>query len=286
MKGLGFKNYSNTYYRCLGIGELKNYRDENGYVDSYRKNEKLKSYINSLGESLNLPYYLVITLLADEKLKQCRIYAEYVQYVKTEFEKYINQYGSLKGIRHNDPVLYEKFRTMMKNYGDGTEMNLSPENWLSIFELDNVENKFLNKPAKTIDINPFMEKLNQQFGEKSFSSKDLSSQDYRLILSKAIKLAIPVKELFRNYGLNYKGNTVNRLSSVKVDHIPYLEEMRRLRDNLMLAQGYTLENGYSKEEIFEAKVNACQYAYNKYKNKMYNFTLDENVDELNTQKQL
>ena len=45
MKGLGYKEYSDTYFRCLGLFDLEKYRDETGFVDSYRKNEKLKAYI-------------------------------------------------------------------------------------------------------------------------------------------------------------------------------------------------------------------------------------------------
>ena len=35
------------------------------------------------------------------------------------------------------------------------------------------------------------------------------------------------------------------------------------------------ENGYCKEEIFEAKVTACKQAYDKFKDKMFNFEIDE-----------
>ena len=284
MKGLGFKNYSDTYFRCIGIFELKKYKDENGYVDSYRKNPTLKSYIYALGNKLNLPNYLVVTLLADENLAKCRIDVEYIQYIKTELHQYIKEYGSLKGIKHNNSALYDKFRILIKYYGDGGELDLTTSDWLNVFELNDADNNFQNRPQKTIDIIPIIEKLKQEFGNKPFSHANLLQQDYDKVLLKSVKLGIPLKELFRNYGLNYMGLTTNRLSSTQVYKIPYLQEMRALRDNWLQAYGYTLKNGYCEEEILEAKVHACQYAYNKYKDKMFNFTLEKDTEKNVTNK--
>ena len=139
MKGLGFRDYSDTYFRCMGIFDLKEYRDENGFVDSYRKNEQLKSYIVSLGKTLDLPYYLVITLLADEKLSKCYIGTEYINQVKTEMEQYAKENGSFNGIKRKNSNLYYKFSTLIRYYGDGGEIDLSPEDWLAVFELDDFE---------------------------------------------------------------------------------------------------------------------------------------------------
>lgn len=275
MKGLGYKDFSDIYFRCLGIFELKNYRNENGFVDSYRKNQKLKAYIIALSEVLNLPNYLVVTLVADEKLEKCHISTEYINHVKTELQQYVKENGSLKGIRRKNKKLYYKFNTLMKYYSDGSEISLTAEDWLNIFGLDNVENRFKKSVSKPIDITPIMDELKQKFGNNVISAKNLDAKSYSEILKKAVKLGIPPKELFRNYGLNYQGNTVNRLSEIQVTKIPYLEEMRDFRDNLLKAQGFTSENGYCKEEIFEAKVAACKQAYDKFKDKMFNFEIDE-----------
>ena len=78
--------------------------------------------------------------------------------------------------------------------------------------------------------------------------------------------------------LNYKGISIDRLSSMQVTEIPYLEEMKQVRDMWLQAKGYTKENGYCEEEIFEARVEACQYAYNKFKDKMFNFELSETIN--------
>lgn len=275
MKGLGYKDYSDTYFRCISLFELGKYRDDNGFVDNYRKDEKLKSYIWSLGRSFDLPYYLVITLIADEKLNKCFIATEYIESVKMELNRYVEEHGSLKGIKRNNTNLYYKLNMLARYYSDGSERDLNKGDLLSIFDLSDVENGFRTMPQEDVDIEAMMLGFKQEFGNRVISRKDIDSKKYYAIVKKAVKLAIPIKELFRNYGLNYKGNQVDRLSAMQVTKIPYLAEMKKFRDGLLEAQGITAENGYCKEEIFEARVKACQQAYNKFKDKMFNFTIDE-----------
>lgn len=275
MKDLGYKEYSDMYFRCIGIFELQNYRDENDFVDSYRTNPKLKEYIFSLSETLRIPTYLIITLLADEKLNEIFIDVEYIEQVKTELQHYIKVNGTLKGIRRKNPKLYEKFYVLIKYCSDGVE-SLSAEDWLDILELGDVENRFYKTKKNEVDVENIMTKLKQKFGNSIITLKDLDSKDYYKIRKTAARLNIPIKELFRNYELQYKGNTVNRLSSTKVTEIPYLDEMLQMRDRLLNEKGFTETNGYCKEEIFEAKVRACQQVYDHFKDKMFNFTTDIN----------
>ena len=284
MKGLGYKEYSDVYFRCMGIFDLSKYRDKNGFVDSYRKNETLKSYITGLAGYLEIPNYLVVTLLGDENLERCHIATEYISQVKSELQQYCLQYGSLKGLKTNNKRLYYKLDTLMRGYGYGEEVELTKDDWLRAFELDGFENDFRKSRKEPIDINPIMEDLRKKFGDSIISAKDIDSKDYRKIVIKAYQLAIPNNELFRSYGLNYSGNVSNRLSTMQVYEIPYLDEMRTLRDKLLEARGINAQNGYCEEEIFEARVEACKYVYSKYKDKMFNFTIDESQDMEDSEK--
>ena len=284
MKGLGYKNYSDTYFRCMGIFELRKYRDENGFVDSYRENGKLKAYITSLAESLGIPYYLIITLLADEDLYKCFIPTEYISQVKSELRQFcIKNNGSLKGLGHNKK-LYNKFCNLINYCGDGAGNVLTKEDWLIILDLDCFENGFRKSNREPININPIMEDLRKKVGDNVITAKDINSKDYHRIVVKSAQLGIPINELFRSCGLNYRGNASNRLSTMQVNEIPYLDEMRKLRDKLLEVQGFNKQNGYCEEEIFEAKVEACKYAYGKFKDKMFNFTIDESQDMENGEK--
>lgn len=274
MKGLGFRDYSDTYYRCKGIFDLKKYRDNNGFVDSYRKNEKMKAYVLALAEHLELPYYLVVTLLADEKLEKCFIDTEYIKYVQTELQNYVAEHGSLKNIKVKDKSLYFKFNTLIRYYSDGSEIQLSKADWLNLFGLEGVEHDFREVKHKTDNIEDIMDLLKKNFADEQIKYSYLTPSQYYSILQKAIQLAIPVKELFRNYGLNYDGNTVDRLSKMQVSEIPYLQDMKLFIENSLKTQGISEQNGYCREEVFEAKVKACKQAYEKYKDKIYNFTTD------------
>lgn len=282
MKRLGFKEYSDIYYRCMGLFELSKYRDENGFVDGYRKNETLKAYVSAIAEYLNIPYYLVVTLVADENIQKCHIATEYVSQVKSQLQQFYLQHGSLKGLKTKNKKLYYQFDNLMKYYADGDDGLLTKEDWLVAFELGGLDNSFRPSTKADIDIISIMEAIKRKFGERVITANDVRGDYYKVVI-KASRLGIPIQELFRNYGINYKGNNVDRLSRMQVTQIPYLIEMRKFRDNLLEANGYTKENGYCEEELFEARVKACKLAYDKYKDKMFNFTIDE-VEDLKNKK--
>ena len=119
MKDLGYGNYSDICNRCKELEKLKNFRDEEGYVDSYRQDKLYSGYITYLSKTLDLPYSIIIQLLCDEKLKTITISTEYVAYVKAELEKFIEANGSLKGFSR-DKVLYEKFHNLRRYISAGT----------------------------------------------------------------------------------------------------------------------------------------------------------------------
>jgi hypothetical protein len=273
MKGLGFKEYSDVYYRCIDLFELSKYRDEDGFVDSYKKNEKLKAYVASLARHLEIPYYLVVTLLANENLKNCYIATEYVSYVKSALQQYYLKNGSLKGLKSNDETLYYQFDTLIKYYADDNG-TLDREDWLEVFEINSNDSGFKKTIKETVDVSPIMSDLKRKFGDSVITAKDIDSKIYRKITVAAAKQGVPLQELFRNYGINYRGSTTDRLSRVQVTQIPYLREMREYCDKLLEVNGYTMENGCCKEEIFEARVKACKQTYNKFKDQMFNFTID------------
>lgn len=208
---------------------------------------------------------------------------EYISQVKAELQQYCLQNGSLKGLRTQNKKLYNKFITVINSYGDGNETVLTKQDWLVALELDGYENGFKKTIRSEVDIKPIMHNLKQKFGDNVIGSKDIDRKDYHHIYMKSVKLGVPVKELFREYGLNYRGNISNRLSSMQVTQIPYLSQMREFRDKWLEAQGFTDKKRYCKEEIFEARVKACKLAYDKYKDKMFNFTIDE-VEDLENKK--
>ena len=46
------------------------------------------------------------------------------------------------------------------------------------------------------------------------------------VISADLLVEVFFYEIFKTYGLNVKGNNIERLASVKVDEIPFIEEMK------------------------------------------------------------
>ena len=277
MKDLGFKEYSDIYFRCIGLENLKNYRDNDGYVDSYRTNAKMKAYIQDLAKTLDLPYYIIIALICNEKLKKCSIFTEYVELVKQQLINYYNVHGTLIGLKRKNEALYEKFNTLVKYFSDGTESKFTKEEWLECFGLNNVEHGFEKITTKIIDINDEMSKLKAKYGKTQIILKDLDRNTYHKIVRKAVALGITVDEVFAIYGLKCNGITLNRLSKVYTSEIPYWAEMLKRRDELMQKVD---TKDMCKEEVFEYKVKVSKIVYEEFKDKIYNFNQDAVEEQL------
>ncbi len=268
---LGFKTFSRMAMRCKGLQKLKEFRKD-GFVDDYHVDDKFSSYITSLAESLNIPYYLVITLIADEKLSKYVISADYVKYVQTLLENYIAEYGDLVGIKRKDSKAYSAFTTLCDTCSDGSGQKFSKKEWLTMFGLEGFENRFLEKNKfEKIDISLVMQKLKDKFGDAEFGARDIDRDLYRKILKHATQYAISVKSIFDDYGLNYRGINIKRLNHVTMTEIPYFKEIKALRDKLIKQSGISLENGNTEEECLEAKIKAVQQAYKKYEQKIESF---------------
>ncbi len=268
---LGFKTFSIKAMRCKGLQKLKEFR-KNGYVDDYHTDGKYSSYIIALAAYLNIPYYLLITLIADERLSKYVITTDYVKYVQTLLENYIAQYGDLVGIKRKDPKTYGAFSTLYKTFSDGSGQKFSKKEWLVLFGLEDFENKFAEKSEfENVDIAIVMQKLKDKFGDAEFSAKDIDRYMYRKILKFATQYAISVKSIFDEYSLNYRGINIKRLNHVTMQEIPYFKEMKALRDKLIEQSGISLQNGNTEEECLEAKIKAVQQAYKEYEQKIESF---------------
>ncbi len=275
MKSLGFREYSDVYYRCKDLVKLKNYRDAEGYVDSFRTNVQFKQYISDIAKGYGIPYSFVIFLLCDEKVRRFAISTEYISYVKSGLEDYILLNGSLDGISSRDPELYAKLDNVKKYFSIGNGDYFSNEDLLLVLELDGVKNRMTDSTKTDFDVDEIMLNLKKNGGK--VTSKSLTNIEYRRIVAKSIKLGVPVQELFKSYGIDYHGNNTNRLSKVYVETLPFLQEMKKRRDEIISTVGLPVDA--CKEEIFEARLKACQQVYAEFKDKIYNFTPDDVKDK-------
>ena len=285
---LGFKEYSEDYYRCKDIFKIKEFRDDEGFVDSFRLDRKFAAYVKDLAITYEVPHDFIIVILCDEKLKKYNIAIDKVRYIERSLKNYATLYGTFVGLRRNDPVLFESFEYLTRYYSDGSEQTFSKKEWLDIFGLGDVENRFkdVNK-QEVIDIDDVMLKLKNLHPDGFIVAKDIDSRDYRKIIKKAVKMGVSVGEVFNTYDLKCKGARISRLTRAYVKEYPYLQEIKERRDKLILQSGKTKENGCCKEEILEARVKAMQQVYLEFKEKLENYLPEdislENSENLNAE---
>lgn len=266
---LGFKQYSDTYYRAYKALRVKDYRDSEGYVDDYRLNHSLNAFIKDLAITYEVPYYFIIVFMCGEKIRSYNISVDKVAFIKRRLENYATENnGTLYGLRWKDPSLYNAFDYLIDYFSDGSEQSFTKQEWLEIFELD-VPNKFWARSNKQVDnIEDVILRLKQQFPEGFVVAKDMDQKDYRKIVKKAVSMGVTVSELLNQYGLKCKGASISRLARAYVEEVPYIDEMKKRFNELILEIGKTKENGSCKEEIFEARVQAMQQVYAEFMEKL------------------
>lgn len=269
---LGYKQYSDLYFRSIGINHLAKYRDSEGFVDSYRDNRQFRLYISDLSITFGIPYYLTVTLLADEKLRDYEVSLDKVAYTKQILTNYVREHGSFVGITLKNKKIYDEFCYLIRHFSDGTQQKFSRIEWLEIFGLADFDHKFSEETSGAeVDVTEIMQRLKREYGEEFVLTKNINSMDYSKILRKAIELDISVEDLFRMYEINYAGTARSRLSAVKLNHVPYLKEMKNLRDALMEGYGVKMSAGFTKEEVFEAKVKAVKTVYAEFKDRLEHY---------------
>lgn len=281
---LGYKNFSDDYYRCMELEKLKTYRDENGFIDGYRKDKRLVNYVRDVAIAYAVPYYIILCLVCDEKLNSYTIEVDKVKFTERLLTNYAKQFESFVGIKRNHPKVYNAFEYLTRYYSDGSECGFSKQEWLDIFGLGDVEHRFWDITRENTDIDQAIKNIKSQCKDGVVIAKDVDSKDYIKVVKKSVQMGISVSELLSMYGLKHKHLSSSRMARTEVDEIPYLSEMKQRRDELILTSGKTEENGCCKEEIFEAKLHASIQVYNEYKEKLlsyipkeYSLFEDENV---------
>lgn len=265
MHDLGYREYSDMYLKCMGILKLKEYRDFEGYVDDYKSDIKYAGYINNLAELMHVPSFVLVELIANEKARKHKIPVDYLNMVKHELNKHVAEYGSLKGLMIKNKKLYRRFNYLVKTFSDGTETEFNKIDWLDTFGLSDVEHDFQEIESEIIDIKPIMRNLKLKYENNAIGRKDIDSYDYALICRKATKMGLGVGELMRIYEINYKDLDKPRLSHIYTDRVPYLQEMKEYRDELIAKSEVSLKAGYCKEEVFLDRIKKCLIVYSAFK---------------------
>ena len=268
---LGFKEYSDDYHRTMPLFKIYEYEDKNGYVDDFKTNRVLANFVKDLAITYDVPYYFIIVFLADKKLKRYNITVDKIKYIEKKLKNYAATNKSFVGMRRKDPVLFEQFSCLIKYYSDGSEQVFSKQEWLSAFGLGDIDNRFRDSGQDEIDVDDIMLKIKSQNPSGYIYAKDLDLSDYRKIVKKSVAMGVSVSGLFNAYGIKCKGSSIERLTRVYVEDLPYMEEMKNMFDKLIIQSGKTEENN-CKEELLEVKIDAMKQVYAAFKEKLDNYT--------------
>lgn len=271
MKMHGYREYSDIYFRCMGLDRLKDYRDSQGYVDSYKKNEKMKNYIESLADTYNIPYYLIIGLVCEEKQKRVVLQGDFIGKLKRDLINYIDVFHTLKGLKTKDYELYNRIIIAKRLLSDGSGAVLTSKDVLTVLGIENVESNFNDTTVQDLDIEEIMQDIKANYDGTMVKLNTIKNSDYRKICKKAISMGIFVSDLFKMYGMKCNGLKIERLSRIYLNEIPYINEMIERKHELIKESGISIANGNCKEEIMEITLKASLQAYEEFKGLIADF---------------
>jgi len=271
MHNLGYRSYSDLYFRFLALTKLPKYRDKHGFVDAYRDDEQMRARINSLAASSKMPIAVLVELLAGENLQKHYLGIDYLRYVAQKLEEYVDENGTLDGISKKDIPLYTKVLTIRKFLSRENGEELTVEDVIDLLDVDTRGHEFRKARSEVKNLEDIMTELGVKSSEQNRKiwKKDIPAEDYRTILMRSIALGVTTKAFFKLYDIDYvDGRNVDRLKNVVVREYPYMSQMREMRDKLMEESGVSLENGFCKEEVFEKRLQVCMQVYDLFKEKI------------------
>lgn len=279
------EKYNPTKMAMNTLKQLDNFKDENGYVDSYRNNKKLNASVDSVAIYYNLPISLVITLLGEKQLKFYTLNIDRYDYIKTCLAEYISKYGSLVGIKQKDERLYSLLCSTTKIHPTHNGKKISVAELVKELGFGDYENNF-KETSNSKPFNPeeFMNKYRNiitRNGNK-INLSDLDSNDYSYLSNYLRRSSLSFAEFFAGYGVEYTSQKVFETNKhLKVQAYPFLDEMKAEVDSL-LQDFYNNNPNFqfmNEEDLFKDRVTACQFVYGKYKPKILELFSQKSNDE-------
>ncbi|MBQ8451777.1 MAG: hypothetical protein IJ538_03265 [Clostridia bacterium] len=275
MKELGFTTYSDTYFYYLGLFDLEKFRDEDGFVDSFRSDKQMNNKIDTYAVKLDMPVSVVVELVGNENLRRAILHIGQLDFVVSRLEKYLNMFGSYEGISQNDPQLYDILQRL-KNVVQ-TKSGKFPTTAELIEEIGGpaADNNFLTYTIETpFDFDSYISsRINAgEFKEHKIMRSDIPDDIYIKLTRYVRRNGLTLQEYFNKFGLEYPDfKEYSGLKYVNVKEYPYINEMRIERDKLV-DEFKSNHPDFSEEQIFEYYIEACKIVYNKFKPKIEEFS--------------
>jgi len=268
------------YTRFVKLLTLADYRDNAGFVDKYRQDKKMKAYVSSCAESLDMPVSVVVGLIANQNLRKYIYSGNIFRYIGKGLTRYKGEHGSFKNISKYEPELFEKLNSLKKQIVNEKSTPLTTEELIEFLQVKMVENDFNQvKDYAAINEVALIEELREialQNGNL-LARQLLTEQQYSNLLKISKKYGMYPVDFISSLGISYvSGRRVSAYSRCYVSDYPYLYEMRAERDK-MLAKNKVI-NKVSEEEAFVIYLDICREVYDKYKQKIFDWADSDSED--------
>ena len=272
------------------LASLENYKDSQGYVDSFRSARQLNASLDTCSAVHKLPVSLLITLVANQKLKRYALNVDRYDYIKARLYDYISKHGNLVGIKQKDRRLYDLLCSTAKTYPTQDGQKISIAELVEVFGFGDYENNF-NPNVKSSSFNPVV--FLNKYGDKiikngnKISLSDISTNDYAMLANYTRRNSTTIQNFFKSVGVKYiTPKAVKRDAYLTVSEYPYLDEMKTEVESL-LAEYYhnnPQKEPYDAETLFKNRLTACQFVYEKYKEKIDTaFSNEESQSKIKSQ---
>lgn len=273
--------YNNVKTIISRLNNLENFKDENGFVDTYRKNQAMNAFIDSCSLNFDLPPSLIVTLLANQNLKKYSLRVDRYDYIKTRLAEFVKNNGSLIMVKQKDRRLYDLLCSTAKTYPTKTGRKMTLSELVEELGFGDVENSFIEtNRTGYFNEDEFLMKYYPIIKNNGYtiSLSDIEPNDYMRLSNYTRRLSISINDFFEKNGVKYVNpKNVVRNAYLTTDEYPYLKEMRNEVNQLL--NDYYKDNpiNFSDETLFNNRLTACQFVYGKYKKKIENeFSSDKN----------
>ena len=267
------------------LSGLKDYQDEEGYVDSYRKNEALKQYLAYCSNMFGFPPSLIVCLLADQKLKTYVVYTKRVEFLKSALTEYLKIHKDFCGIKRLDPKLYSLLSAVAKAYPSESGRKITNLELVESLGFEGVPNAFLKENiASAFSESKFMTKYMPIIEAKNgqIALSDIEPTDQTALTFHLRRINKTKAEFFAQYNVQFMHPRINeRDKRVSLPEYPYLEEMRS-KVTRILCDFYALNpefNEASAADAFGLKAEVIRSVYEEYKYKIESKYILESPEE-------
>lgn len=264
-KNSNFETYSKR------LSELNSFKDDNGYVDSYKQDTQMDNFIKTCSEQFKIPLSLVVCLLGNQKLKKHVVEVDRYEYLKTLLSAYVQKYGNFVDLRSKDPYLYELLSSSSRDHHTSDGSKISIYYFIDFLGFGHIENRFLKLTnATNFSEQDFIDKYGpisrNNNGQLSFS--DIDSSDYTALTHYLRRTNQTTDDFFNKHNITYtNARAYKRNHNVFLDFYPFLQDMKDEVD-LMLFDYFSANLDMQKisdGEFLKIKLCFTQMVYEKYK---------------------